>query len=114
MDGDFEKPLHANERSACIAVQEPVVAPMPETCGQHVLYEQLNEVCPFDSTGTTFPTLAITVGKGHRFTIIGNQLPVADHAPVQVAGEIFQCRLHIPEQCEQSFWSNVNTDSGPT
>ena len=74
-------------------MQKTIIARTTKPPRQNVLQHQPQEVFAFERAHFDLLGLAIDIPKRYVATVIGDDILLADHAAIQIAGQIFQCRL---------------------
>jgi hypothetical protein len=65
-------------------VQKAVVPYTPELLGEQVLKQQPEKPLASESAGFVVPALAVLVAKRDMGTVICDEIPLTQHAPVEI------------------------------
>jgi len=99
-------------------MQKSEVAGSPESLGQHVLQDQMEEGRPAHRAHRTLAGLAVAIPKADLTVVAGEDVPLLNDASIQIAAQIDQDLFAIAHAADfaerdRSFRGNV-TGGGMT
>ena len=78
----MQNQLDQSQQFFCIPVKKPIVPDPPEPFGQHMLHDQMQKVLAVEGPISCIAGLAFSIFKRDPAVLIGNDIFLADHAPV--------------------------------
>ncbi len=82
--------MQQSDQPLAVGVEEAEIARAPQALGQDMAQQQPQELCARERSGLHPPALAVLVAVGHLTVIAREDVLLADHAAVEIAGEIDQ------------------------
>ena len=91
-------------------MQKAIIARTTKTPRQNVLQNKPQEVFAFERAHFDLLRLAVDIPKRYVAIVIGHDILLADHAAIQIAGQVFQCRLAFADMLAIGYPARRHTN----